>query len=667
MRGMKKWKKWAMFLLLFAVLAVGGGRTAQAEMLNMTDFQDNNGTITVTKIPRGKAGNKISIKMTIHNTAEKGDNSFKTIRLANAYEYEKFMTDSFGESDDESDSGDLYWYDKSFPFEADSNTFKNKAIDIKPGASKSVTLTYKLRRDLSAGYYQAFFFIDDSLKVGVNLWVSAYDGSSTEEDDNTKLDYDFSIGDNQQTPYAGYNQVMDFGVNLTNTGLKKVYDVRVDMQLDADITKFPFDINEGNYNRKMGDMEPGQMVTVPYSMMVREDVKSGFFPIHYLITYREEEGGEFSEPVDKVFYVRVKGKDDDELSADAGEQDRTKSRIVVDSFETIPAEIYAGQPFELRVRMKNASSDVAASNIMFTFASEEVENTPVFTSESGSTSVVVNNMAPGATADISMVFKAAPTAEQKSYRMTIQEQYDSPEFKNAKEEVKIALPVRQEPRLNTSTIDVMPDAVEVGSETNVMFGINNTGKVILYNVMARFEADSIQPTDTYVGNIKPGETGNVDTMLTAAAPTTDDGKVKIIISYEDENGVVSEIEKEMLLTVTEAASDDMMDGMDGSMDDGMDADADTYQKSGAGRMAVPLVIAVLVGAVAGVLVWKRKKKKMAEDKALENELEEELDSELGESNESNESEMTITDAPKPEQGKNNAENEKNVHPEEKKK
>ena len=568
------------------------------------------------------------------------------------------MTDSFGESDDEGDSGDLYWYDKSFPFEADSNTFKNKAIDIKPGSSKSVTLTYKLRRDLSAGYYQAFFFIDDSLKVGVNLWVSAYDGSSTEEDDNTKLDYDFSIGDNQQTPYAGYNQVMDFGVNLTNTGLKKVYDVRVDMQLDADITKFPFDINEGNYNRKMGDMEPGQMVTVPYSMMVREDVKSGFFPIHYLVTYREEEGGEFSEPVDKVFYVRVKGKDDDELSADAGEQDRTKARIIVDSFETLPAEIYAGQPFELRVRMKNASSDVAASNIMFTFASEEVENTPIFTSESGSTSVVVNNMAPGATADLSMVFKAAPTAEQKSYRMTIQEQYDSPEFKNAKEEVKIALPVKQEPRLNTSTIDVMPDAIEVGSETNVMFGINNTGKVILYNVMARFEADSIQPADSYVGNIKPGETGNVATMLTAIAPTTDDGKVKIIISYEDENGVVSETEKEMLLNVSEAFSDDGMDGMDG-MDNGMDADADAAQAGGAGRIAPMLVIAALVGAGVGVVVWKRKKKKIAEEKALEGELEEELDNELGEP------EMTTADVSEDET--KDVEKEQNDHLKRKKK
>lgn len=621
MRGMRKWKRWAVFLLLFAVLAVGGNRTAQAEMLDMTKYNDD--LITVSKVPHGKAGNKISIKMTVHNNGSKGDNYLRTIRLANADQYDQFYT--YDDDDDSDSDSNISWSGKHFPFEADSNTFKEKRIDVKPGSSKSVTLTYKLRRDLAAGYYQAFFYIDDSLKVGINIWVSAYDGSSTEEDDNTKLDYDFSIGDNQQTPYAGYNQVMNFGVNLTNTGLKKVYDVRVDMQLDADITKFPFDINEGNYNRKMGDMEPGQMVTVPYSMMVRENVKSGFFPIHYLVTYRKEEGGEFSDPVDKVFYVRVKGKDDDELSADAGEQDRTKSRIIVDSFETIPAEIYAGQPFELRVRMKNASSDVSASNIMFTFASEEVENTPIFTSESGSTSVVVNNMAPGATADLSMVFKAAPTAEQKSYRMTIQEQYDSPEFKNAKEEVKIALPVKQEPRLNTSTIDVMPDAVEVGSETNVMFGINNTGKVILYNVMARFEADSIQPADAYVGNIKPGETGNVDTMLTAIAPTTDDGKVKIIISYEDENGVVSETEKEMLLNVSEAVPDDGVDGMDG-MGDGMDADADAPQAGGAGRMALVLVSAALVGAGIGVLVWKRKKKKMAAEKALENDLDEELDS-----------------------------------------
>ena len=619
---MNKWKRLPVIALLVMLLAITGTRTVTAEMLDMNEFNDD--MITVNKVPRGKAGSKISIKMTIHNTGTKGDNNIEKIRLAKPHEYEQIMEREFGEAGDEDDEGELRWYDKSFPFEADSSTFKEKDINVKPGSSKAVTLSYKLRRDLSAGYYQAFFIIDDA-RVGVNIWVSAYDGS-TEEDENTKIEYDFSIGDGQFTPFAAYNQVMNFGVNLTNTGLKKVYDVRVEMQLDADVTKFPFNINEGNYSRKMGDMEPGQMVTVPYSMAVREDVKSGFFPIHYLVSYREEENGDFSEPVDLIFYVRVKGEDDDKLSSDAGEEDRTKARIIVDSFSTVPEEVFAGQPFELRVRMKNASSNVTSSNIMFTFASEEVESSPVFTSDSGSTSMVVNQLAPGATTDLVMVFKSSPTAEQKSYTMTIKEQYDSPEFKNAKEEVKISIPVKQVPRLNTGTIEVMPDSINVGSETNVMFGINNTGKVLLYNVMVRFEADSIQTTDAYVGNIKPGETGNLDTMVSGVAPTTDEGKVKIIISYEDENGLTTEVEKEMILFVNEPMDD--LGGMEaGNMDvdgmggaggmDGMNGEQTFFSRYKKVIVPAAALCIIIIGTTVIVI---RKKKKAAQEEGMDDEI-----------------------------------------------
>ena len=620
---MNKWKRLPVIALLVMLLAITGTRTVTAEMLDMNEFNDD--MITVNKVPRGKAGSKISIKMTIHNTGTKGDNNIEKIRLANSYEYERIMERQFGEADDGED-GDLRWYDKSFPFEADSSTFKEKDVNVKPGSSKSVTLSYKLRRDLAAGYYQAFFIIDGGTEVGVNIWVSAYHGS-TEEDENTKIEYDFSIGDGQFTPFAAYNQVMNFGVNLTNTGLKKVYDVRVEMQLDADVTKFPFNINEGNYSRKMGDMEPGQMVTVPYSMAVREDVKSGFFPIHYLVSYREEENGDFSEPVDLIYYVRVQGKDEDELSSDAGDSDRTKARIIVDSFSTVPEEVYAGQPFELRVRMKNASSNVTSSNIMFTFASEEsADKSPVFTSDSGSTSMVVNQLGPGATTDLSMVFKSSPTAEQKSYTMTIVEQYDSPEFKNAKEEVKISIPVKQIPRLNTGTIEVMPDSISVGSETNVMFGINNTGKVLLYNVMVRFEADSIQTTDAYVGNIKPGETGNLDTMVSGVAPTEDDGKVKIIITYEDENGLTTEVEKEMLLFVNEPidelggieAGNMGVDGMGGGSGmDGADGEQTFFNRYKKVIFPVAALLIIIIGTTVIVI---RKKKKAAQEEGMDDEI-----------------------------------------------
>ena len=111
MRGMRKWKRWAVFLLLFVVLAVGGSRTAQAEMLDMTKYNDD--LITVSKVPHGKAGNKISIKMTVHNIHEKRDQELKEIWLANAEEFDDLMTENFGESDDadESDDSDaIRWY-----------------------------------------------------------------------------------------------------------------------------------------------------------------------------------------------------------------------------------------------------------------------------------------------------------------------------------------------------------------------------------------------------------------------------------------------------------------------------------------------------------------------------------------------------------------------------
>lgn len=261
-----------------------------------------------------------------------------------------------------------------------------------------------------------------------------------------------------------------------------------------------------------------------------------------------------------------------------------------------------------------------ASNILFTFSSEDTEKNPVFTTESGSSSLVVNSLAPGQTVDLELLFNSSPTAEQKSYTMTIKEKYDSPEFKNAEESVSISLPVKQKARLSTSTIDVMPESITVGSETNVMFGINNTGKVLLYNVTATFEGDSIQKTDAYVGNIEPGKTGNVDTMITGASPTMDDGKIKIIISYEDENGAVTEVEKEMSLLVTEPVEEtaDMgtMDGMDEMM---MEEEPSLFDK-----FKIPaLAVLALAGAGTGAGVYRHRKKK----KALKEE-EEDIDDEI---------------------------------------
>lgn len=625
MRRLKR----AAVLFLSVLLMLGAIPVPEVMASDMVDFDSyDDGSafsqkfVEVKKISTGKTGQKMTVSFYIVNPTSSTEMTNAKIRLATEKEFKEVF-----DIEDEDDEDSSFTEVPQYPFEYTVDISKEKEIgNIKVDGQKSVSMSYKVKRNLKEGYYPAVFFLsygghNRDIPIGVNVWVTTSDGS-TEEEEN-KLDYDFVVGENQSTPYAGYNDVMNFSVNLRNSGLKKVYDVRVYMQLDADITKFPFEINDGNYDRLMGDMEPNQTVAVPYSMAVREEVKSGFYPINYKIAYREESDGDFSEPVEKIFFVHVKGKDDDELSPDANENERTKARIVVESFSTEPGEVYAGNAFALKVKMKNASSNVKASNIMFTFASEEVNSSPVFTAEDGSTSVVVNELAPGATADLQLIFRPSPTAEQRAYTMTIKEQYDSPEFKNAKEEVKISIPVKQEPRLNTGTIEVMPDSISVGSETNVMFSINNTGKVLLYNVMARFEGDSIQSTDAYVGNIKPGETGNVDAMITGTAPTTDDGKIKIVISFEDENGNTTEVEKEMKLFVMEVMEPDFgdmeagnMGGIDGM--GGMEEEQTFLSKYKVLLIVSGVILAVIIVAV--VVTVRKKKKAKLEEEGIDDEI-----------------------------------------------
>ena len=121
---------------------------------------------------------------------------------------------------------------------------------------------------------------------------------------------------------------------------------------------------------------------------------------------------------------------------------------------------------------------------------------------------MINSLQPGEVSEITLDMQSAAGIDQRPYYLKIKETYDSPEKKNAVAETSINIQVRQIARLNTGTIDVMPGDITVGAESNIMFPINNTGKVQLYNVTVAFEADSIVPTETYVGNIKPGETGH---------------------------------------------------------------------------------------------------------------------------------------------------------------
>lgn len=567
-------------------------------------------------------GKSSTISITLKNNSAE-DWKKTTIWIAGEEDYK----DYYDIDVDEEDSSDIVRSMKTtYPFEINDSLNKQKNIgSIKDGAKKTANMKVSVKKNLEEGYYPVLIHVMTEDEQGhqreydktMIIWAKTKTAADpTEKDETSTEPVAFALGENQPTPQGIYGEVMNFSINLRNTGYRTAYDVRVEMGLSANVEEFPFEINDGNYDRWMNNIGANETVQVPYSMAIQEDAKSGYYPIKYTVRYREEENGAFAEPVEDVMYVRIIGKQtEDELSADAGENERTKARIIVDSFETEPAAIFAGQDFILRVKMKNASDKISASNILFTLEPESVNDSPVFTTVNGSNSAVVNNLAPGASAVLEMHYSSSPSAEQRSYTITITEQYDSPEFKNAKETVKFAIPIKQEARLNTGNIEVMPNAIDVGGESNIMFDINNTGKVILYNVTAIFEDDSIQRSENYIGNIKPGESGNVDAMIYGIAPTTDDGMVTVKITYEDENGTVNSVDKELQLYVSEPMPMEDPFAQDFTVIDEPEPEptfTDTLK-----QYALPLgaAAAVVLGGVV-FFIRRRKKKAGMEDEIL---------------------------------------------------
>ncbi|WP_373109483.1 COG1361 S-layer family protein [Lachnoclostridium sp. Marseille-P6806] len=564
-------------------------------------------SITSDKIARGKTGKNMTVSFSI-------ESSSKLEEIYIGFDV------TGGEIWDETEEDMQYGY--SFPFEVTGSLHdreKPKRVGTLDG-KKSVSLSGRVRNDLTEGYYKVPVVVLRKVSEGgfeqlgyedLQIWISKGTGTDNEDDENHT--YDFVLGEGQSTPDGVYPNVMNFSINLRNNSPATVYNVKASMILDPDSTKFPFEINDANYDRMFEKIAVDETVSLDYSFAIREDTYTGYYPISMKIYYSDSSTGSELANYETKFYVRIHNKEKEDEYEEFNEHDRTKARLIIDGFATNPEMIVAGEAFELILNVKNASSSVPASDILMTVESEKASESPVFSTEAGSSSVSISSLGAGQSQEVRLRLSSRAGVDQRSYGLTFKAKYDSPEFKNAEETMNVDIPIRQIPRLNTGTFEIMPEAISVGEESNVMFGINNTGKVTLYNVMVKFEADSIQTTDTYVGNIKPGETGNVDCMVTGTAPTADEGKIKVTISYEDENGEISEEHKEMNLFVSDPmpAEDEMMGG---GMDELPMEEPGFLEKYSSVLLPVSLgAVAVLTLILAGIAVRSRKRRKEQEE------------------------------------------------------
>ena len=467
------------------------------------------------------------------------------------------------------------------------------------------------------------------------------DDKEDKDDDTTvpvNADHFLTVGGNWVTPVANAGQPVSIVLPIVNMGKTNVTKAVVTPVLSTDTATWPFEITQSGYSQTiedlpgtdtgMSDMDRRRELT--WNLQTRSDVGNGYQKISFNVRYFASDGSSQTTTLDT--YIQTSGTAG--VSADGK---ASTPRVIVTGFETNPEVVHAGDSFMLTLHLKNTSTATSVNNMLFEFdAAVEGKDSETtyesFLPTAGSNTIFVDKMAKNGTRDIQIEMEARSDLAQKPYAIDVNMSYEDEHVNAYTNKASVSIPVKQEARIDMSQPEVTPSSIDVGSEANVMFSIYNLGKTKLYNVSVKTDSEFFSGGDCFVGNLDSGATGSVDMYLTGEAATTDDGTVKLQITYEDETGAPTTVEKEISLFVTEPVYDDGMN------DDTAMPDGDTGNGMGiGGKIAVVVVILIAAGVAGAVIVMKRKKKK--EQQNLEDDIMD-LDEEDGDNITSDETEDT---------------------------
>lgn len=431
---------------------------------------------------------------------------------------------------------------------------------------------------------------------------------------STTVDY-LTVGNLYDIPVGTYGQAVNVLLPILNLGTEDLTNVIVTPVVSGNVSEFPFVITrvgfsqtipvlKGAHSMDQAIMQRGELL---WTFGIRDDVLDGFYKIEFDVVYHRK--GE-AEKAKISTYVRCVGAPGS-ASLEKGEGAKSSTpRIIVTGFSTEPEDVYAGSTFMLNINVKNVSQRTEVSNIQFDLkAAEEGKDNDTtyyaFLPTSGSNTIYVPILQAGQETELKIEMSAKADLVQKPYALDLSMKYEDDDYEAYESSTSISVPVKQLSRVEFSTPELIPDSIEVGSQSNLMFSVYNTGKTILYNVKVRFDDPAVSGGDAFLGKLDSGATGNVDVMITGENPSG--GTVKGIVSYENDAGAVTETEFSVPLDVMEPLPVEDFGDMDPEMDQ-------SYMEDQKPPLSVPVIAGSAVGglvviAVIVLIVRKIRKKK----------------------------------------------------------
>ena len=275
----------------------------------------------------------------------------------------------------------------------------------------------------------------------------------------------------------------------------------------------------------------------------------------------------------------------------------SQPKVMVVDYKIVQKEIIAGQTIDLAVTIKNTGSRYV-DNLKISVTSDTGDIVPA----EGAGNGFLEELPNGEENTFTFRLKAADGLVEKSYKLSVVNEYDDIWGNPYSATDVIYLPVKLEQRASITDLYVADDAV-LGESVEIVGSVNNMGAGMLYNVRARIESKSMEELDTFIGNIETGKSGSIDILTNAVSTTASTGDMsKVIVTYEDKEGNETELEGIFKVTVESPVYDNVEKIKDDS------------QSSNRGLIygIAAVVIVIAVGMVCAVRRHKRKKKILEE-------------------------------------------------------
>ena len=316
----------------------------------------------------------------------------------------------------------------------------------------------------------------------------------------------------------------------------------------ADDDTFPFELSDGDASQTVVADGVNYGYAVFSDLTVRDDLSSGTAVVPLIVNYIDAQSGDMHS-ADLSAVVNVTGGSSSGGGGGGGYSYYSyggggggsystptaapQARVLVESIATNPAEVKAGDSFDLILMLRNTSTRQYVQNMRVTIGSEE----DVLIPQNGSNTLYIDRIDAEALYELRYPVKASLEVPDRPLKIDVTIEYEDAAVSAQSAVQQLVINVTQQMRLSIGDPVLDASSLFEGDSADVTLQVINEGRTTLYNVAvtAQSESDSlVLPATAYLGNMEGGTSRRAELSLT---PTkAGDYSATLLVTWEDAVG-----------------------------------------------------------------------------------------------------------------------------------